>query len=102
MTEDPVCPVCTDLIIRADDVTRRRYRGPPPEDGELLEASSASDRTSDQVWVHLACTADGVDRWLRAGRPADSPVDWVRSNGLRWTGLSSEGYRGGMVGAPPR
>jgi len=98
---DPVCPVCSGRIVRADDVTRRRYRGPTPDSGRLLEASSAADRDSDYIWVHLGCTRDGVTRWLRAGRPAESPVDWIRQNGLRWTGLDSEGYRGGMVGAPP-
>jgi hypothetical protein len=99
--EAPICPVCSERIGRCDDVTRRLYRGPEPEHGRLLEASAACDGETDYCWVHVACTADGVKRWLRAGRPSLSPVEWVRQNGLGWTGLDSAGYRGGMVGAPP-
>jgi len=101
MPAEPVCPVCTDRIGRCDDVSRRRMRAPPVDTDRLLDASAASDGDNDYWWVHIGCTGDGVRRWLRAGRPAESPVEWVRQNGLRWTGLDSAGYRGGMVGAPP-
>lgn len=74
---------------------------PPVDRKHLLEASAASDGETDEFWVHIGCTGDGVKRWLRAGRPAESAVAWIRQNGLNWTGLDSAGYRGGMVGAPP-
>jgi len=97
----PLCAVCSRRIGRCDDVTRRRVRYPPVDRGRLLDASSVSDDETEQHWVHIGCTADGVKRWLRAGRPCNSPTEWIRENGLRWTGLDSAGYRGGMVGAPP-
>jgi len=99
MGAQPICPICERRIGQRDHVTSRRIRNPPFDADRLLDASPASGGTG-LWWVHIGCTGDGVKRWMRAGRPCESAVDWIRQNGLSWTGLDSAGYRGGMVGAP--
>lgn len=35
-------------------------------------------------WRHLMCTRQGVDRWVREGRPGDGPLEWDRTERPAW------------------
>lgn len=94
----PDCGICGREIRRDDHLTTRDFYSAADLDCQPLEAAAESgDLDSRALWVHIACTADGVERWCRAGRPYDSPLEWVRKAGINWTGLDRPGYRGGMV-----
>lgn len=64
------------------------------EDPALCQICGRALRVSDPVltnvhdgkkgMVHRSCTADGVERWHRAGRPHDSPLEAARREGWRW------------------
>lgn len=82
------CATCAEEIEPRDQLTVRRFpEGPNPDAEEVARSVSRGG-----CYVHLACTDDGTKRWLRAGRPADDPLSWVRQNGLNWTGLAGGGF----------
>jgi len=98
MSDYGCCPVCGEAYRGSDPVVGRRVRGEPVGDGDTGRAMAAltADPYADS-WVHLACTEDAVKRWLRAGRPRSSPLNWIRANGLNWTGLSGHGTAAAKV-----
>jgi hypothetical protein len=86
------CPVCAREIRGGDHVVPRRYRGEPV--GEASEENTLTaflNRPKADTYIHKACSADAAKRWLRAGRPCSSPLDWLRRNGIRWTGVDRNG-----------
>lgn len=93
------CPVCGEAFRGDDRVVGRTFTGEPIGDGDVGGAVAAltADPYAD-TWVHMACTADAVKRWLRAGRPCSSPLAWIRKNGLNWTGLSRRGTTAAKAG----
>ena len=96
--EKPRCPVCGEAFIKRDHVVGRTFTG-EGVDGTTTGGAVAA-LTADpyaDTWVHKACTADAVHRWLRAGRPQSSPLEWLRANGLNWTGLDRRGATAGDV-----
>lgn len=50
-------------------------------DGDVAVRIGEGDR---QGWAHAVCTAEGVRRWLREGRPGADPLAWERSERPRW------------------
>jgi hypothetical protein len=56
-----------------------------------MYVSAFLNRPKADVYIHKACSADAAKRWLRAGRPCSSPLDWLRQNGIRWTGVERNG-----------
>lgn len=88
------CPICAEEIAPTDGVTARSFpEGPNPAAEDPPKAWSVEDG----YWAHVVCTDDGVKRWNRVGRPGDSPLDWARSNGLNWTGLSQQSERASLI-----
>jgi len=86
------CPVCGEVIRGGDHVVPRRYRGEPVDEAtEENTLMAALSRPKANTYIHKACTADAVQRWLRAGRPCSSPLEWMRQNGIRWTGVERNG-----------
>lgn len=35
-------------------------------------------------WCHITCTKDGVERWVREGRPDGDPLVWDRTERPTW------------------
>jgi hypothetical protein len=79
---------------RADDLERNRsgyrYRRCIVCDGRIRLIDSCADRrveTLDGPSVergHRACLKEGVERWLRLGRPHSDPLEASRRDGWRW------------------
>jgi hypothetical protein len=88
------CPVCGEAFAKADHVVGRTFTGKGVEGASTGGARAAltADPYAD-TWVHKACTEEAVKRWLRAGRPRSSPLEWLRANGLNWTGIDRRGSR---------
>jgi len=86
------CPVCGEVIRGGDHVVPRRYRGEPVGEATAENKLMALlSRPIADTYIHKACSADAAKRWLRAGRPCSSPLDWMRQNGIRWTGVERNG-----------
>lgn len=63
--------ICSPCVICAE----------PIQDGDVLARIEQGDR---QGWAHGPCTKDGVERWLREGRPGEGPLAWDRAERPRW------------------
>lgn len=88
------CPVCAEPLEPNDGIVARSFpEGPHPN----AERPATAWSVEDGYWVHISCTKDGVERWCRAGRPGSSPLSWVRSNGLNWTGLQAQAERARLI-----
>lgn len=86
------CPACGGVIRGGDHVVPRRYRGEPV--GEATSENTLTallSRPKADTYIHKACSEDAAKRWLRAGRPCSSPLEWLRQNGIRWTGVDRDG-----------
>jgi len=86
------CAACGGVIRGGDHVVPRRYRGEPV--GEATPENTLTavlSRPKADTYIHKACSADAAKRWLRAGRPCSSPLEWLRQNGIRWTGVERNG-----------
>ena len=91
------CAVCGKEIRPADAVVAQKFDPAQYGSNRLLPTENPLKAAGFRYWIHVGCTKDGVERWCRAGRPAGSPLKWIRSQGLNWTGLQGQAERGRLV-----
>jgi hypothetical protein len=91
-TMAPECAICAEAV-RWDDQMTARGGAVNPHCENPIEGYGASDYR----WVHIACTGDGVRRWIREGRPGENPLQWVRSEDLSWYDLDKTGQTAWFV-----
>lgn len=67
--------------------------------GDVIETRQEPDGPRH---YHRACTKEGVERWIRDGRPYDSPLLYDRAERLRWYDRGPVDHTEAHLGGEPR